>query len=90
MVRATIVVADTGEMVGEFEFDQLPRNDSVTIPWPEDEGGLRILDVAEVIHVAAGAPSDWGTGPRTILRASGIPLTGQTELSVDLAFPFPS
>ena len=71
MVRVTIVVADTGEMVGEFDFDQLPRNDdSVTIPWPEDDDGLRILNVTEVIHVAVGAPSDWRTGPRTVLRAS--------------------
>jgi hypothetical protein len=44
MVRVTIVVADTGEMVGEFDFDQMLRNDDyVTIAWPEDDDGLRIF-----------------------------------------------
>jgi hypothetical protein len=59
------------EMVGEFDFDQMLRNDdSVTIAWPEDDDGLRIFDVAEVIHVAVGAPSDWSP-------CIGIPLTAK-------------
>jgi hypothetical protein len=71
MVRVTIVMGDTGEIIGEFDFEHLPRNDdTVTIPWHQDEDGLRILDVTEVIHMSVGAPSDWGIGPRTVLRAS--------------------
>jgi hypothetical protein len=73
MVRVTILVGDTDELVGEFDYDQLPRTgETFTIPWPADDEGLRFFDVEDVIHVAAGAPSDWGPGPRTILRASEI------------------
>jgi hypothetical protein len=73
MVRVTILTGDNFDPVGEFEFDQLARNgDSVTIPWPADDEGCRIFDVDDVIHIAAGAPSDWGPGPRTILRTSEL------------------
>lgn len=41
MVRATIVIGDAGEIIGEFDFNHLPRcDDTMTILWPEDEDDL--------------------------------------------------
>lgn len=68
------MVGETGESIGEFDFDQSPGNDdSVTVPWPAYVEGFRIFDVTEVLHMAVVVTSEWGTGPQTVIRTLEIP-----------------
>ncbi len=69
MVRVKILAGEADEPVGDFEFEHLPRTgDEIGVPWPSDHFGSRYFTVAQVMHLAPGAPSRWGKGPMTILR----------------------
>jgi hypothetical protein len=57
MIVSAVVLEDTNERVGSFEFPTLPRvGDTIHIPWPADDFGLRIFMVDEVWHFAVGSP----------------------------------
>ncbi|WP_230630725.1 hypothetical protein [Sphingomonas sp. Leaf37] len=69
MMRARVLAGDSDELIGDFEFDEVPRpGEEITVPGTGDDG-VRIFVVREVCHVAAGATiGDYGTGPCTVLR----------------------
>lgn len=69
MGRVTIYAEEDDQLVGEYEFQHLPRKgDEISIAGTESRYDLRIFTVGEVVHIAAGAEHAFGAGPMTALR----------------------
>jgi hypothetical protein len=71
VVKVTVLRGDADELIGEFELDQLPRADEyIYVPSKDDPEGVRIFQVIEINHIAAGVPAgfQFGPGPRIVLR----------------------
>lgn len=69
MVRVTVLSGEADEMIGDFDFQEVPRSgEYIFVPWAADKEDLRIFTVGEVNHVAAGTISQFGKGPKTVLR----------------------
>lgn len=69
------VESERGEYLGPFEFAELPaRSDLITIPSDSDSSGVRIFEVDEMSHIAAGVPdiAENVKAPTTLLRCTEI------------------
>ncbi len=54
-VEALVLLSDDRSIVGTFNFAVSPRaGEEITVPWPDDEYGVRIFDVDAVSHRASG------------------------------------
>lgn len=72
MAKVTVLAGNLDELIGEFEFVELPRKGEViSVPSATDPYGFRAFTVDEVTHVAVGITGGTlGDGPRTVLRYS--------------------
>jgi hypothetical protein len=66
--------SEEGEVTGPFQFSLLPnKGDQVTVPCAEDPYGVRIYDVEEITHLAAGVKMNEAVvGPAVYLRVQEI------------------
>lgn len=74
MMLLKVFAGSADELVGEFEFDQVPRvGEEIWTPLLCDDGTYRVFTVEEVMHLSAGIEDHpWGGGPRTVLRCFEI------------------
>ncbi len=69
MASVTIYAGEDDQLIGQFEFQHLPRQgEEISIAGTDATYNLRIFAVGEVVHIAAGAKHAFGQGPLTVLR----------------------